>query len=241
MSELAMMKRDDAGLSVSFTQAANELKELALSGSALVAKVTNASEQEVAVEALKEVQRIISLAEKARVSAKEPILEFGRKIDHAAKMFVAELGEEKVRLGALIADFQSLEQARIRAEQQAQQAELSRLEKERAEAAAKAKSHDELDAINKAHDDKVAAQESAAPVASPVRTDGQFVRTDWEITVTDVWTLARAHPACVNITPRLSDIKSLLNAGVKVAGVKAEKKVTASVRASRSGPVTVEV
>ena len=42
---------------------------------------------------------------------------------------------------------------------------------------------------------------------------------DLEITVTNIWKLARSHPTCVTIEPRISEIKSLLKSGIKVAGV----------------------
>jgi len=56
------------------------------------------------------------------------------------------------------------------------------------------------------------------------------VKTEWEITVTDKYTLARYHPNCVKITPLLSEIKLLLDEGLPVRGVDAEKVVKASVR-----------
>lgn len=57
-----------------------------------------------------------------------------------------------------------------------------------------------------------------------------FDRHDWEVTVTDVWLLAKSHPGCVKIEPRISEIKSLLNNGVKVAGVNAVRIQKSGVR-----------
>jgi len=48
--------------------------------------------------------------------------------------------------------------------------------------------------------------------------------------VTDVWLLAKSHPGCVKIEPRISEIKSLLNNGVKVAGVNAVRIQKSGVR-----------
>jgi hypothetical protein len=48
--------------------------------------------------------------------------------------------------------------------------------------------------------------------------------------VSDIWTLARAHPGCVEIKPRLFEIRQLLDAGAKVAGVTANKITKVSVR-----------
>lgn len=240
MSNTAMIVRADTR-EVAFTPQAGELKQLALAGAALVARVSNADEQAVAVDALKELQRIIKLTEDSRTAAKAPLLELGRAIDAAAKQFVSEIAEERDRISQLVADYQQLEQARARAEQQRLNAELTALERARAEAIAQAKSHEEIDAINARHDDLVAAQQADNPAPTPPRTDGMTVRTEWDITIVDVWKLARAHPACVNITPRLSDIKALLDAGVTVAGVRAEKKVVAGVRVGKTGTLTVSV
>jgi len=108
-----------------------------------------------------------------------------------------------------------------------------RAEIERQKAAAQAKSHDELDRIQAQHSDAMAAL-SAAPTYQPVKASGQRVREEWSITVTDIWLLARAHPGCVKIEPRLAEIKSLLDAGAKVAGVTATRETRSGVSAGRA-------
>ena len=272
---MALIRRDDKLLAASFTAEALALKEAALASGALVGKVTNGEEQEAAVTAQKEVGRILKLAEDARKAAKEPVLEYGRRIDDAAKRFIEDLKVEQLRLAKLVADFQQLEQARVRAAQLAREAEERKLQEERRraeeevqrkareeqqrldeesrkaaalaqsardnkereaaaalqleidrqKALASAQSHDALDRINDQHSAAVAD----LPTASAVRTEGQRVTESWEFEVTDIWTLARAHPACVVIAPRRSEIKSLLNAGAKVAGIRAWKETKASV------------
>lgn len=241
MSEQALIQRNDAALTVSYTVEAVALKESALALSGVVGKVTNADENAAAVAAQVEIQRIRSLAEKARVAVKAPVLDYGKRIDAAAKEFVAELDEEMIRVSKLIGDFQTLEQAKARAAEQSRLAELSWIEKEKAEALAKVTSHEQADAVV-AHFNELAAQSSAivTPTA-PVRADGQVVKTDWEITVTNAYDLAKFHPACVTISPRLSEIKQLLNDGVTVKGIKAEKVTKAGVRLSSAKPKAIEV
>lgn len=278
----ALVVRDDARLSFSYTEAANAMKESALAVGALVGRVSNAEENQIAVNAQGEISRMIAVAEKARVAAKEPILNFGRLIDAQAKQFVEDLKAELLRIAQLTADFQQLEQARVRAAEQARlaeqrklederrmaeqaalreaaiakqklddeakavalaaskakteeakkAAEAQRLEVERQQALAVAKSHEELDRINHRHAEQVAE----LPVAQVQRAVGQRVREDWEITVTDIWLLAKAHPTCVDIKERLSEIKTLLNAGVKVAGVLAKRSIKAGVTTARERP-----
>jgi DNA repair exonuclease SbcCD ATPase subunit len=284
----AVLLRDDSKLGVAISPDAETLKLSALENAALVGKVTNAAEQEVAVAAQKELRRVLKLCEDARVECKAPVLDYSRRIDDTAKRFKAELDEEESRIVELIADFQALEAARVRAAEalkrleeerlererqaelrrvqeeaeakqrelqkqqdelaakaraaknaeQAAEAEKQRLELERQKALAAAESHAELDKINERHCDQMAA----LPTASAARADGQIVKTDWQIAVTDIWALARSHPMAVKIEPRMKEIRELLDLGVKVAGVTASKVQKPSVRVeSRQERKTIEV
>jgi len=224
---VALILRDDHNRAVAFTPQAFTLKREALEGGALVGRVSNADEQAAAVAAQTALDFLIKQVEKARKAAKEPVIEFGRKIDDHAKQFTAEISAECFRIARLVGDFQALEQARVRAEQQAQNERLLAIERERAAEAAKVTSHDQLEKVQEKFDDQIRAQ---ARTIEPVRVEGQQVRTDWEITVTNEIELAKFHPNCVKITPRLTEIKELLDAGFQVRGVKAEKITVAGIR-----------
>ena len=271
------MVRDDAKLAITFTPGALELKESALASSFLVGRVTTPDEQDVAVAAQKELRQILKLCEDARTEAKAPVLEFGREIDAAAKKFKSALVEDDLRIGHLIADFQALEAAKVRAAEAVRQWEIHKLDQERRDyedrirrleaeskrtsdaalAAARlkesqatnenarklaeeirleierqtalsiAKTHEELDAINDRHCEAVAA----LPVVTAAKAEGQSVRWDWDIVVNDLWALARSHPLCVKLEPRMSEIRALLDQDLKVAGVYAKKVPKSSVRA----------
>jgi len=82
-------------------------------------------------------------------------------------------------------------------------------------------------------------QSAAVPVAEVARARGQIVRTDWSIVVVDAHQLAVTHPECVTITPRLHEIKRLLDGGVVVAGVRAERVTNSTVRTARSEVVEI--
>jgi len=168
----ALIQRNDAALTVTYTAEAIALRDAALGVSGVVGKVSNPEENAAAVTAQTEIQKVRSLAEKARKAAKEPVLEYGKRIDTAAKEFVAELDEEMLRVSTLIGDFQSLEQAKARAAEQARLTEIAQLEREKAEAIAAAKSHEAVDAIQ-AHYAEVAQQTAAPVIAAPVRAEGQ--------------------------------------------------------------------
>ena len=129
--------------------------------------------------------------------------------------------------------------------------ESARIEREREEAIAKAKTLDEVTALREAAaetmrknqeaqkdvaikaeaiEQRAADQGNALPMFEPVRVKGQSVRDDWEITISDVHMLYRFHPNCVELKPRLSEIRELLNAGVTPRGVNANRVVKAGVR-----------
>jgi hypothetical protein len=228
--EVSVMVRNDSERSVSVSPAALAMKETALETAALIGRVANASENEQAVIAMKQLAEVAKLTEKARKAVKEPVLQFGKEIDAVAKEFVAEIRDEEGRLARLVADFQALEAAKIRAAEALRLKDLADLERRRQEELAQAKSHDELDSVNKRFNDEAKEAAVAAPVVAPARATGQVVREDWDIVVSDIWTLARAHPGCVEIKPRLSEIRQLLDAGAKVAGVTANKITKVSVR-----------
>jgi len=226
-----------SGLQITLAAEANKLKADALASSALIGKVASEADNERAVEAQTNLKGVINAIEKARKDAKAPFIDAGRDIDAMAKQFRADLDEELNRVGRLAGNYQALLLAKRRAEEAARLRELAELERQRQEERAKAKSLEELDKIDQRHNE--VAQVLAPPMQEPARPKGQVVKEDWDIIVTDKWQLARAHPMCVDITPRLSEIRKLLDAGQRVAGVTAEKKVKATVRATAERVVDV--
>jgi len=127
----ALIVRTDGGLSVIASPDIHEAKELALNSAAVIVRVTNAEEQTEAVAAQAGLREVIKAVEKSRVEVKGPILDFGRKIDYAAAELVAEVKEEELRIAKLNGDFQTLMQAKARAEEEKRQAELRAIEEER--------------------------------------------------------------------------------------------------------------
>jgi hypothetical protein len=231
----ALIVRDDSQLSVVITAEATQLKEAALESASLVCKVANATQNENAVAALTEIKRVKKLVEESRQAAKAPILDFGRAIDTAAKTFSDPLTREEMRINRLVGDFQALEEAKKRDAEIARRKELEEIERKKFEALSQAQSHEEREAIQ----ERACEEAKALPVAAPVRAQGQVVSEVWSFEVTDIWTLARAHPTCVKIEARPSEIKALLSAGAQVVGVKAWKETKATVRLQRE-PLAIE-
>lgn len=239
MSDSAIILLDRSANAVSFGDAALRLKEGALTCAALIGKVTSASEHESAVQAQLEIRKVLKAVEDAEEAVKKPLNELRRNVIDQARTFAKELQDELHRVDHLVADYQALEIAKSKAAQAALNTELTSVEKARQLALSGAQTHDERDAINSLFDVQAMQTQEAMPVTQPPRVEGQRVGEDWEVTVSDIWLLARAHPSCVKLEPRISEIKALLNAGVTVAGVKATKTTKASVRLTKEKTIDV--
>jgi hypothetical protein len=268
----------------SLNDTAKELKSLALDASALIGKVTNAEENDQAVNAQRELKRVMNMLEKDRKDAKEPLLEAGRQLDSMIAKEKEDIDAELGRVSELVSGFAIKERQRLQEEQRLQQAELERIEREKAaelkriadeqakvereareakEAAEKlaseATTKKQVEAANAAkieaariavvavqtaevlRDSVKQVEERAADkayvAAKPIiqtRAEGQRVSEDWEISVTNPYDLARFHPDCVTITPKLTEIKRYLNQGREIQGVVAKKVTKATVTAGRA-------
>ena len=215
---------------VQLTAEALAMREAALEAAALVGRVSNAEENEKAVEAQAELKRVSSGFEKARTTITKPLLDAQREIKAKVDAERKELEQELLRISRLIGDFQTLELQRQRAAEAARREEQTKLERERQEALAKAKSHDEVDAVQNHYQER-AAVEAPPPPAPPTRATGQIVRTDWEVTRINDFVLAKARPDLVRkIEFDMAALKDCLKRGEKLPGVEAKEVVKASVR-----------
>lgn len=101
-----------------------------------------------------------------------------------------------------------------------------RAEKERQEAAARAKEAEEAAMVKLQEETKRQAElaqqqlEAAQQSKTEVRASGQRITVDYDITVHNILDLVRAHPGCVEMKPRLSEIKLLIKSGMeRISGV----------------------
>lgn len=234
----ALITRNDGALTVAFTERAVALKSLALEQAALIARVSNAEEQQRAVEAQKALAGHLSLIEKARTTCKAPVLAFGKAIDSAAKEHVKEVVEEDARVAGLIAEFQRIEQAKERDAQTAKNETLTSLEKQRFESLSQANTDAEREEINDRYGRMIQAEQET-PIPTAARVEGQRISNDFDVTVYDIHLLYRHHPNCVELTPRLSEIKNLLKGGTTPKGVTAKPIVKAGVTTRRQGAIEV--
>lgn len=232
MNDTALMLRNDAALTLQFTPQAERLKTAALELAATIGKVADAADNARAVAAQTELAALIHLVEEARVAAKDPVIKFAANIQTAAAGFVQELKDEAWRISQLVGEFQQHQQAVATAAINAEKQRSNDLDKQRMAELATAPDLDAMDAINEKYDRVISAL-APEPIA-PAKATGQIVKQEWQFEVTDVHALARAHPGCVKIEPRALEIRSALNAGVKLAGIRAWKTTKATVRLPRA-------
>jgi len=232
-----LITRDDARRAITFNDAAKEMRANAMFLAVESETVTDPESQAKAVEAQKALADVQKAIEDSRKYVKEPVLQFGREIDAAAKQFLANVIAEATRISRKIGDYQALERAKQVAAEAARNEQLTRLEREKAAELAKAKSLEEVEATHEKFNEAVRTQ---APVPVAPRVEGQIVKEEWEFEVTDKRLLAQMHPDLVNIEPRRLDIKERLKIGHKIHGVAARKVVTAGVRATKAKEMLVQ-
>lgn len=212
------------------------LRDRLLDDARLVRNVTSDFEVELAGQVLVEIRRLTKECEDSRVAIKAPVLDLGRDIDRVAKGFVEGIQTEAVRIGRLVAAYQT-EQQRIAADAaRARQAELDRIECERMAAEEKARKEAES-AMAKAATPEAAevaavkaevaqaeaaraAQRSAESVAvapaPPPKLAGVSVRQVWKFEVLDINALHAARPELVNLVPDIRQINGFIAAGDRV-------------------------
>ena len=238
MSE-ALAIRNDAVREFNFSKAAQDLKDAALESSACIGRVTTAGEQADAVLAQQNIATLIRDVEKARKAAKEPVLDFGRRIDEKAKEFTKPLLEEQWRVSQLVGNFQKLEEQRVAAARAAENERLLRIEREREAAIAVAKTTEEVDKIQEKACARIQAEAPPIEQITAAKAAGQRVQKDWKIEVTDIHKLYRFHPNCVKLEPLLGEIKALAKAGVQVQGARCWEELSSGVRSGRASTFDV--
>lgn len=232
MTNTALILLDYGKQSATATELALAQEAEALAVAGLVNRVATADDNEAATDAIKALDGFLKLIETARTSAKRPIIDIGRAIEAVADRLKAKAQGEKLRIGRLQGDYGTLLLARKRAEEAAAKAELTRIEREREAALAKAQSHDEREAIQEKANVEVALVPAAAPV---VKADGQSFEEVWKIDQIDSFVLMKARPDLVrNVDFDLIAVKAALKAGLTLPGVKAHKETVSKVRGGKA-------
>lgn len=108
-------------------------KEQALSKAALINKVESPEQDQEVTRIAGELKAVQKAIEDSRVSAKEPFLDIGRRIDAKAKDLRKDLDEELLRINRILGDYAQFKLAQQRAAENARRLEIERIERERME------------------------------------------------------------------------------------------------------------
>lgn len=127
----ALAIRNDAARSVTWTDSAHAMIADALETAALIGRVSNADENDLAVSAQRKIRAAKNEIEKVRKILKEPVLEFGKTIDATARKICEPLDPEEMRIASLVGDFAAIQEAKRKAEEAARLLEQQRIERER--------------------------------------------------------------------------------------------------------------
>lgn len=211
------------------------MRDDALAAASLVVKVDSEMTQGVAVDAQKDLTRVVKMIEDARVAVKAPVLDLGRAIDRVAKEATDKVKAELGRLTRLLGDYQQLEIAKAKSAEAARNAELTALERSREERLATCETLEDRERV---HEEFSQLTQVLQPPATPPKESGQVVTQDVEFEVIDIHDLYRWHPMLVTLEPKRREIKEMLKNGIAVRGVKYWAVVKSTVRLEKSKDIT---
>lgn len=131
MSDQALMILDKQNLSATFTDAAQALKDDALSTAALVGRVASAADNQIAADAQLKLANLRRTITKCHKEAKEPFLRACQQIDGQKNEYLEEILAEEIRITKLSGDWHALQDAKRLAAEQAARMEQERIDRER--------------------------------------------------------------------------------------------------------------
>jgi hypothetical protein len=241
----SLILTDTTARDVIFPPEAVSIRDNAIEKSSLIARVTNAEQNDEAIEAQRALKEVVSVMEKCRKLAKEPALNEGRRIDSRVAEFLEPAVAELNRIARVTSDFAALELAKRRAAENAENERLAAIERQREAELAKAKTLEQHQDIREKYAEQAA--QTPKPLPPPVKAAGQVVTTEWVIDsgIDDNdglnWSLIKARPDLIRrVEWNKTEAKRLLTQGVKLPGVIAHEAVKSNVRLTpSSAPIPV--
>ena len=227
-TELVPFKRKDLAIELSTTFV--EQRDAALDVASLIDQVTTGQQNQVATDVLRDLGTLRRAAVKAHKEIKAPLLKCGRDLDAKLKEAIELLSAEEDRIGNMTGEYVMLEEAKRRSEAALQSAES---DKQLHAELASAKSLDDHQRIREEH--ALIAQLSQPKVDQPIRAEGQSVREVWDVEVIDklalaAWAIKTNLVHLIEITPRLTAIRELLDKGMMIPGIEAKRVSKVQVR-----------
>jgi hypothetical protein len=221
---------------IGVSEEAQRLKDEALSAFPLVEVVKTKAENDLVNAGVQKIHDLLAALDEAFKEVKRPALERCQQLDELRRELRKDLLDEELRGNQMCGDWQQHEALKFQDAIKAQNECLSELERERFKARSEAKTDRERDLIEV----EFAQRAAAMPMPQLHTAPGQKVKEDWDIEVTSYAALIVAYPACVHCEPNMSEIRRLLDMGITLPGVKAERKVVSKVRKSRN-PKSIEI
>lgn len=192
---------------------ASQMMEVALSGAALIGKVTNADENSVASNAQMELKRVVSLFEKSGKAVREPHTKFCKDViafvDEQTKEAVRELD----RISQTISSFHQLEMAKQRAAENAARLERERIENERL--AEERRLREEAEAAQRKLDEEAAAARRQAQEATNAKQCAEAEALQREIERQKALAAAANHDAMDAIQEKFNEKAAEVSAPVR--------------------------
>lgn len=211
------------GYQLTIAPEAFALRERALTKAANITEVTSHDESYIAGHRIKEMAALRNLVERSRKAVKEPVLEVGRRIDQAAKDFLADLNAEEGRIKQLIEGhaYRLAEERRIADEAERRAAAEARAARESAEAAQQAAQATgriaDVVAAQQAEQSRLEALAARCAAAEETHAAKQpdEVRWKWDFEVSDIRKLASIAPDLVRMEPAVIEIRRKITEAVE--------------------------
>lgn len=205
--EIVPLKRN--GLEITTDETFFAKRDAVLAEASMFVEIESDKQRDAATRVIQDLAEMRRAVERCRKELKEPFLQAGRDIDSKAKLALENVSEEESRLSKLAGNYQAMMDAKARSlAAMSQVSEMEARQAERHMALADAKTPEEVDEIN----ERFSREAAALFVPVPSEIKGRK-KVDYEITVTDIHALYRAHPNCVKLEPRISEIKAVIASG----------------------------
>jgi len=136
MNQLTIKNSDAVEISISTD--AIEQKQKVLAESVKIKSVTDDASQQLAIDAVRPIKKLLKDIETSRKEIKAPVNALGKRIDALAEELSADLEKEVKRISPMSDSFQADKELKARKAEEDRQVELRRIETERLKAEAEA-------------------------------------------------------------------------------------------------------
>lgn len=205
---------------VSITPEAQELKSSALALAKPITVVFDAKTQELAVDAERQIKRILADVESFREQIKKPVLDLGRDIDAKAKQFRSELETERDRLNRLNVAYENkkaMDAAKERERLQREADEAKRIEEAKL-AALQAETNPAKIEVLKEEVEQAALVREMQQVEAEISTPsssvaGMGVKKEYDYEVVEINAFAQQYPDLVKIEVKRRETLEAIKSG----------------------------